>query len=75
MTSPVHAGDDVAPDGKHFVILKSTGPEAQLIIVHDWTYELRARTAGSVPRERAGRRRHAYASIREPAKTGAAVVA
>jgi tetratricopeptide (TPR) repeat protein len=47
---PVHASYDVAPDGKHFVILRSTGPDAQLIIVHDWKYELRARFARSTPR-------------------------
>jgi serine/threonine-protein kinase len=47
---PVHASYDVAPDGKHFVILRSTGPDAQLIIVHDWKYELRARIARSTPR-------------------------
>lgn len=51
MTSvPVHASFDIAPDGKHFVILKSSGPDAQLTIVHDWKYELRARTARSAPR-------------------------
>ena len=47
---PLHASYDVAADGKHFVILKATGPDAQLIVVHDWKYELRARTAASVPR-------------------------
>ena len=47
---PVHASYDVAPDGKHFVIIRSTGPDAQLIIVHDWKYELRARFARSSPR-------------------------
>ena len=47
---PLHASYDVAADGKHFVILKATGPDTQLIIVHDWKYELRARTAGNVPR-------------------------
>jgi hypothetical protein len=46
---PVHASYDVAPDGKHFVILRSTGPDEQLIIVHDWKYELRARIARGTP--------------------------
>ena len=47
---PVHASYDVAPDGKHFVILTSSGPNAELIIVHDWKYELRAKTAASARR-------------------------
>jgi Tol biopolymer transport system component len=50
ISAPVHASYDVAPDGKHFVIVRSTGPDAQLIIVHDWKYELRARIARSTPR-------------------------
>ena len=47
---PVHASYDVAPDGKHFLILRSTSPDAQLVVVHNWKYELRARAAGNVPR-------------------------
>ena len=46
---PVHASYDVTPDGMHFVVLRSTGPDAELIIVHDWKYELRARAAASAP--------------------------
>jgi eukaryotic-like serine/threonine-protein kinase len=42
---PTHAGYDVARDGKHFVLLQSTGAEAQLIVVHDWKDELRASIA------------------------------
>ena len=36
---------DITPDGKRFVTFKSTGGDAQLIVVHDWKYELRERTA------------------------------
>jgi len=42
---PSHANYDITPDGKQFVMLKPTGAEAQLIVVHDWKYELRERTA------------------------------
>jgi serine/threonine-protein kinase len=42
---PAHANYDVTPDGKRFVLLKATGGDAQLIVVHDWKYELRERTA------------------------------
>jgi serine/threonine-protein kinase len=40
---PGHANYDVAPDGKHFVILKQSSGDPQLIVVHDWKYELRAK--------------------------------
>ena len=42
---PAHANYDITPDGKRFVMFKSTGGDAQLIVVHDWTYELRERMA------------------------------
>jgi hypothetical protein len=42
---PAHANYDITPDGKRFVMLKPTGADAQLIVVHDWKYELRERTA------------------------------
>lgn len=42
---PAHANYDITPDGKRFVTFKPTGAEAQLIVVHDWKYELRERTA------------------------------
>ena len=44
---PAHANYDVTPDGKRFVMFKATGADAQLIVVHDWTYELRERTANA----------------------------
>ena len=34
-------------DGKRFVMFKSMGADAQLIVVHDWAYELRERTANA----------------------------
>jgi serine/threonine-protein kinase len=42
---PAHANFDITPDGKRFLLLKPTGADAQLIVVHDWKYELRERTA------------------------------
>jgi serine/threonine-protein kinase len=41
----VHANFDLAPDGQHFLLLKPTSVDAPMIVVHDWKYELRARTA------------------------------
>ena len=39
-----HANYDVSPDGKQFVFVKRAGAaDAQVIFVHDWKYELRAR--------------------------------
>ena len=37
-----HADYDVAADGK-VVLIKNAGVETQVIVVHDWKYELRAR--------------------------------
>jgi serine/threonine-protein kinase len=42
---PTHANYDITRDGKRFVLLKPTGADAQLVVVHDWKYELRERTA------------------------------
>jgi Tol biopolymer transport system component len=42
---PAHANYDITPDGKRFVMFKSTSGDAQLTVVHDWKYELGARTA------------------------------
>jgi len=42
-TTPARAEYDAAPDGKHFVHLRNVGGDAQVVVVHDWKYELRAR--------------------------------
>ena len=42
---PTQAAYDVARDGKHFVLLQSTGADAQLIVVHDWKDEVRGSAA------------------------------
>ncbi len=42
-TAFFHPNYDIAPDGKTFVFLRSPASAAQLILVHDWKYELRAR--------------------------------
>jgi Tol biopolymer transport system component len=39
-----HANYDVSPQGGQFVYVKSTDERAAVIMVHDWKYELRART-------------------------------
>ena len=44
----VHANFDVAPDGQHFLLVKPTSADAQTVVVHDWKYELRERTALAV---------------------------
>lgn len=38
-----HPNHDIAPDGKHFLILRRAGGEAQSIIVHNWLPEVRSR--------------------------------
>ena len=37
-----HANYDVSPDGKQFLFLKPVGDEPQVMVIHDWKYELRA---------------------------------
>ena len=41
---PPHTNYDVSPDGQHLVLLRPVGPSDQLVVVHDWKYELRERT-------------------------------
>jgi len=41
----VHANFDLAPDGQHFLLLKPTNGDTQVVVVLDWKYELRERTA------------------------------
>jgi serine/threonine-protein kinase len=43
----VHAEYDASPDGEHFLLLKFAGSDVQTIVVQDWRYELRARTAST----------------------------
>jgi hypothetical protein len=40
----------VSPDGKSFVLLRSVGPNDQIVVVHDWKYELRERMRGGKER-------------------------
>jgi serine/threonine protein kinase/Tol biopolymer transport system component len=40
-----HQNYDIAPDGKHFLMIKRAGGEAQTIVVHNWLSEVRARIA------------------------------
>ena len=44
----VHANFDLAPDGQHFLLIKPTSADAQTVVVRDWKYELRERTALAV---------------------------
>ena len=41
---PPNANYDVSPDGKSLVLLKRVDSGEQLVVVHDWKYELRQRT-------------------------------
>lgn len=41
----VHAMFDLAPDGQHLLLIKPTTSTAQTIVVHDWKFVLRQRTA------------------------------
>ena len=45
-----HANYDVAPDGKQFLFLKPVGDEPQVIVIHDWKFELRAGRAARASR-------------------------
>ena len=38
---PTHQSYDVAPDGKHFLLLRRAGGEAKAIVVHNWRREFR----------------------------------
>jgi serine/threonine-protein kinase len=40
---PGHATYDVTPDGRGLILIKPVGGESQLILVHDWKEEFRAR--------------------------------
>jgi serine/threonine-protein kinase len=42
LRAPFHANYDVSPDGEHFLFLKATD-NADLIVVHNWISEVRAR--------------------------------
>ncbi len=41
-----HAGFDVTPDGKGVVYIEAAGSHGDVIVVHDWLHELKARLAG-----------------------------
>jgi len=45
LDAAVHANFDASPDGKHLLLVKSTGTETRMVVVHDWKYVLRERTA------------------------------
>jgi hypothetical protein len=44
-----HANYDVAPDGAHYLLLKAT-QNSQVIVVHNWVADLRARIAAQARR-------------------------
>ena len=44
----VRANYDVAPDGQHLVLLKSTSVEGRLLVVHNWKAQLAERLAQTV---------------------------
>jgi serine/threonine-protein kinase len=47
MQNASHQNYDVAPDGKHFLMIKRAGAEAQTIAVYNWLPEVRARLAAT----------------------------
>jgi hypothetical protein len=47
--SAPHANYDVSPDGKHFLVLAAV-ENPQILIVHNWAAEVRARFARRGPR-------------------------
>ena len=44
--SPVHAPLDLAPDGKHLLLVRPMQAEHGLVVVHIWKHELRALARG-----------------------------
>ena len=46
MTDPWHQSHDVAPDEKSFVMVRPVAQDRQLIMIVNWTEELRRRTRG-----------------------------
>ena len=42
-TSSIFTNYDVAPDGKHLLLVKPTAARSPIVFVHDWKYELRGR--------------------------------
>jgi len=42
-----HANYDVAPDGKHLLLLRTVSDSVHAIVVHDWASELRAKVAAA----------------------------
>jgi Tol biopolymer transport system component len=47
LSSPVHAPWDLAPDGKHLLLVRPTRADNGLVVVHNWKKELRALARGS----------------------------
>jgi serine/threonine-protein kinase len=51
VTGAGHAEFDVSPDGQSFLMLRPvTGREEQIVVIHNWKTELRARATDAVPR-------------------------
>jgi len=47
---PWHRSFDIAPDGKHFIMVRSVGAEkVTSYFVHNWDVEVRARRASLAP--------------------------
>ena len=46
MSTPVHASYDIAPDGRHFLLLRPLRNDNGLVIVHNWKTELRKLRSG-----------------------------
>jgi hypothetical protein len=42
-----HANYDVAPDGKHLLLLRPVSDSVRAIVVHDWASEFRAKVAAA----------------------------
>ena len=39
----VHANFDVSPDGRNILFARRTSEQSQLVVIHDWKYEVRER--------------------------------
>jgi len=46
-TTSIHANFDIAPSQKEYLILKNQFDNSQVIMIHDWKYELLSRLKAS----------------------------
>jgi hypothetical protein len=46
-TTSIHANFDIAPSQKEYLVLKNQFDNSQVVMIHDWKYELLSRLKAS----------------------------